>query len=206
MKASLITILRDSKTNLVDFRRATHKLASILAAEAAAHLGYEQVQVQTPLASAKGVKYQSRLILAPVLRSGLALLPSFLQFFDDALVGMIGAQRDEVTAIAHGYYCKLPAIHPKDDVIILDPMIATGGSGVMTLKAVRDAGAAEERIIFASVIAAPEGLASLKKEFPKVCVITAQIDERLNDRKYILPGLGDFGDRFFGTCSPIPPD
>lgn len=201
MKAHLITILRDNRTSLVDFRRAAHKLASILAAEAAAHLGYEPVTIQTPLAPTTGVRYRRRLILAPVLRSGLALLPTFLQFFDDALVGMIGAQRDEMTAIAHGYYCKLPVIHPDDDVIILDPMIATGGSGVITVQAIKAAGASEERVIFVSVIAAPEGLASLAEEFPKVRIISAQVDERLNDRKYILPGLGDFGDRFFGTVS-----
>lgn len=199
MKESLITILRDARTSMVDFRRATHKLASILAADASKLLGYEQITIHTPLAETKGVKFSRRLILAPVLRSGLALLPTFLQFFDDALVGMIGAQRDEDTAIPHSYYTKLPQINPHDDVILLDPMIATGGSGAMGIQALIHAGAAEAQIIFVSVVAAPEGLAALASEFPAVKIITAQVDEKLNDRKFILPGLGDFGDRFFGT-------
>lgn len=199
MKGNLITLLRDATTSLVDFRRATHKLASILAAEAATHLGYVEVTVQTPLASSRGVKYSRKLILAPVLRAGLALLPTFLSFFDDALVGVIGAQRDEATAIAYGYYCKLPKITADDDVIILDPMIATGGSADIAIQAILDAGAKEEHIMLASVISAPEGLASLALAFPKVRVLTAQIDEKLNSQKFILPGLGDFGDRFFGT-------
>lgn len=199
MKDSLITILRDATTSLADFRHATHKLACILASEASAYLPYDPIDVHTPLAHTKGVTYGRQLILAPVLRSGLALLPTFLEFFDNARVGMIGAQRDEQTAIAHGYYCKLPKIQADDDVILLDPMIATGGSGAFSLKAVLDAGAREGRVIYVSVIAAPEGLSALHREFPEVRIITAQIDETLNDRKFILPGLGDFGDRFFGT-------
>lgn len=199
MKESLITILRNATTTVVDFRRATHKLASILAAEAAMLLNYDPVTINTPLVETRGVSYRRRLILAPVLRSGLALLPTFLSFFDDALVGMIGAERDEITAMAREYYCKIPSITPQDDVILLDPMIATGGSGVVSLELLKRAGASEEHIIYVSVISAPEGLSHIHQEFPNVRIVTAQIDEKLNDRKFILPGLGDFGDRFFGT-------
>ncbi len=199
MKDYLITTLRDKSTGLVEFRRATHKMASILAAEAAAMIKYESVTVTTPLAETAGVKYRRRLVLAPVLRAGIVLLPTFLSIFDDALVGMIGIQRDEATAIGHGYYTKIPKMSSEHDVMVLDPMIATGGSGSLTVNAVKSAGAHEENIIYVSVIAAPEGMNVLQTNFPKMRILTAQIDKGLNDQKFILPGLGDFGDRFYGT-------
>lgn len=199
MKETLITILRNRTTNTVEFRRAAHKIGYILASEAAAYLHPEAVTVETPLAKTSGRLYKNRVILVPVLRAGLALLSTFLHFFDDALVGMLGVERNEETAQGHGYFQKLPKLQTCDDVLLLDPMIATGGTGVLAIERLLERGASEERITYISVISAPEGLELVKKKYPKINVVTAQVDESLNAKRFILPGLGDFGDRYYGT-------
>ncbi len=202
-KDYLLSILRNETTSLNAFRRASNKLAYLLAGEVADLLHYDPIKVQTPLGIADGTEYNRRLVIAPVLRAGLAFLPAFLDFFDDAVVGMVGVQRNHETAVGHGYYFKLPKITSNDDVVILDPAIATGGSAQVTLEAAKAAGALEEHIIYVSALASPEGLKMVQEAYPKLRLVISQVDEKLDDRKYILPGLGDYGDRFFGTLDHI---
>lgn len=199
MKESLIATLRDRSTSRAEYRGTTEKLGWVLAAEAADHLAQEERTVQTPLAPATGLFVKNSIVLIPILRAGAALLPAFMRFFDKARVGFLGMKRDEETAEAEMYYCNLPPIAPDEDVVILEPMIATGGSSCMAIEALIQQGVLEEQILFVSVIAATEGLDKLRKAHPKVRLLVGQEDKELNDVKFIVPGLGDFGDRFFGT-------
>jgi uracil phosphoribosyltransferase len=203
MKQTFLTILRDKNTSGNDFRIAAEKLGYILANEAADYLEKKELNVETQLGNAKGTKLKNDIILVPILRSGIALLNPFLKFFEnlgiEQRVGFVGLQRDEKTAIASLYYDKIPKINENSDVILLDPMIATGGSACDALKILVEKNIKEEKIIFAAVIAAEEGLKKVKTEFPKIKIIIPQVDKELNDKKFIVPGLGDFGDRYFGT-------
>lgn len=199
MKHILLTTLRDKKTNTADFRKAADDLAMILANETIYYLGEQKTIVQTPLAKTTGYKIKNKVILVPILRAGLALLPEFIKTFTDASVGFIGLKRDEKTYKANLYYKNLPKISSKDNILILDPMLATGGSLVEAVKILIKSGAKEEKIIYIGVVSAPEGLANLKKHFPKVQTIIAAHDKKLNKDKYIVPGLGDFGDRYFNN-------
>jgi len=171
----------------------------MLAAQAAGHLEKQDVSVQTPLAKAHGKQLVHETVLVPILRSGLALLPAFISTFPKAGVGFVGLVRDEQTAEAQLYYKKLPAIPADADVIVLDPMLATGGSLCAALKILEDAGVKQEQILFVGVVSAPEGVQRVQQEFPRVTLLIAQEDEALDANKFILPGLGDFGDRYFGT-------
>lgn len=197
MKELLLTILRDKNTKTADFRKATDNLALILANETAEFLPKEKFAIQTPLAKTAGYKLKNNIMLVSILRAGLALLPAFLKTFPDAKVGFVGLKRDEKTFKSHLYYKNIPKISKNDSVIILDPMLATGGSLVETIRILLATGAKEEKIIYVGVVSAPEGLKNLKRTFPKIKTIIAVHDQKLNKQKYILPGLGDFGDRYF---------
>jgi uracil phosphoribosyltransferase len=199
MKNELMRILRDKNTTRKEYWSASDRLGYILALEASEHVDRKQVVVQTPLAPAACSQFNSSIILVPILRSGLALLHPFMNYYTNARVGFVGMRRDEKTAVASLYYKNLPSFTSDDDVIVLDPMIATGGSAIATLEILLSSGIAEEKIIFVGIVAAPEGLAALKSAYPKLRLVVAQIDEKLNAHKFILPGLGDFGDRYFGT-------
>jgi uracil phosphoribosyltransferase len=200
MKDLLITQLRDATTSRGMFRRSAHQLSHILAMEASLWLPIKTISVTTPLGeTAPGMSYQQAPVLLPILRSGLALLPGFMTYFSDAPIGMIGLKRDEKTAIAHRYYLNLPPLHPHDHVIILDPMIATGGSACDALALIKKQGIAEQNILFVAVIGSQPGVAKIKAHFPAVTLIISAVDEQLNAQHYIVPGLGDFGDRYFGT-------
>lgn len=199
MKDLLLTILRDKKTSTADFRKAADDLAMILATETSNFLERQKTSIQTPFTKTTGHKIKNKIILVPILRAGLALLPAFLETFSDASVGFIGLKRDDKTYRAKLYYKNIPKISPKDNILILDPMLATGGSLVETIKILKSAGAKEEKIIYVGVVSAPEGLSKLKKYFPKIQTIIAVHDKKLNKNKYIVPGLGDFGDRYFDT-------
>jgi uracil phosphoribosyltransferase len=135
-------------------------------------------------------------VLVPVLRAGLGMLDAALDLLPDATVGYVGLERDETTAIASSYYCKLPPVGDRV-ALLLDPMLATGGSAAWAINQLYTAGAAEVRLLCA--VAAPEGVARLEESFPKLSIFTAALDRELNARSYILPGLGDFGDRLYGT-------
>lgn len=197
MKELLLTILRDKNTKTADFRKAADDLALILANETVKFLPKEKFAIQTPLTKTAGYKIKNDIILVPILRAGLALLPAFLKTFPESKVGFIGLKRDEKTFQSKLYYKNIPKISRNDSIIILDPMLATGGSLVEAIKILKDAGAKEEKMIYAGVVSAPEGVKNLKNNFPKIKTIIAAHDQKLNNQKYILPGLGDFGDRYF---------
>jgi uracil phosphoribosyltransferase len=197
MKESLITILRDRHTTMGEFKRASSKLSKIIAAEIACTIEEESMSVHSPHKEVMGKKVSQDVILVPILRAGMALLPSFMTFFENARVGFIGIHRDK-EAHPHLYYEKIPLLTKNDRIIILDPMIATGGSTRLTLQKLTEAGGAAEKCTVVGMVGAPEGIESINKAYPKTHVIVAATDEGLDEKKYIVPGLGDFGDRFFG--------
>ncbi len=201
MKSTLITILRDKNTTAIEFRRASEQLGLMLAHLVHVGLESENVIVETPLGAAKGHRFSQSVILLPILRAGFALLPPFLTVFPGAKVGMIGLKRHEKTAIADIYYENLPSIGSQDQVIVLDPMIATGGSVLKVLDILKERGVAQEKITTVHVVSAPEGLKAVRKKYPRIKIIAAQEDEKLTSDNFIYPGLGDYGDRFFGTES-----
>lgn len=189
--------LRDKNTELKKFRYHSDQLCKLLFAEAIRGLDFRQETVETPLESTAVQKLADEVIIVPVLRSGIAMLFSALEFLPKSRVGFAGLARDEKTAIASEYYWKLPPITPRSVVIVTDPMLATGGSILHVLRRVTQEQAKEVRIV--CVLAAPEGLKAVQAEFPAVHIFTAAVDDHLNQQKYIVPGLGDYGDRYFGT-------
>lgn len=199
MKKTLITILRNRHTSVEQFRQATDQLGTVLAVECDVLFPKATIFVDTPLAHTHGVCFKHESVLVPILRSGLVLLPPFMRFHPSASVGFIGTRRDEKTAIPELYYSKLPPFGPDNPILLLDPMIATGGSAALAVKVLKEAGALEKQITLISFIAAPEGISRFQKECPEVGLVVAQVDEGLDEQKRILPGLGDFGDRYFGT-------
>lgn len=192
-----LTILRDSGTRTDEFRRHSSIVSKILLVEATKHLMVVPQRINTPLAAMDGWKLGDDVIVVPVLRAGLAMLLAMQDFLPAAAVGFVGLQRDEETAQAHEYYKKLPSIFSASKVIVIDPMLATGGSFDETATALKEKGATD--ITFVCIVAAPEGIAHIHRRHPDVMIITAAVDECLNAKKFIVPGLGDFGDRFFGT-------
>ena len=189
--------LRDKETTPEHFRRAATRISVLLAAEALRDAPHTPVTVQTPIGPAPGRRLKPDIVVVPVLRAGLGMLDAVLELVPDARVGHIGLQRDELTAIASRYYSKLPTRLNNSYVLMIDPMLATGGSAVEALTLLREAGAVHVRIV--CIVAAPEGIAMVEHHHPDVMIFTPVIDERLNEHKYIVPGLGDFGDRLYGT-------
>lgn len=193
-----LSYLRAADTDVADFRRYARLLTQLLCFEATRDLALRDDTVRTPLEGAPVRRLADQVVLVPVLRSGLAMLETVGNLFPDAKVGFVGLERDEETAIARGYYRKLPAHLAGSRVMILEPMLATGGSACATLEIVTQAGATDVRLV--SVVAAPEGVQMVCKRFPQAAIYAAVLDRGLNERKFILPGLGDFGDRYFGTA------
>jgi uracil phosphoribosyltransferase len=196
LAGDLLTRLRDRETGPAEYRALTRRLGTLLVAEATHDMGTEPVSVETPLERFVGTRLIQGLVAIPVLRAGLGLLDAVVDLYPDAVVGYLGMERDEVTHEPRDYYAKLPPLGGRR-ALVVDPMLATGGSGAAAVRYVREAGA--DDIVFVCVVAAPEGLDRLSREHPDVPVIAAALDRRLNDRAYILPGLGDFGDRLYGT-------
>jgi uracil phosphoribosyltransferase len=189
--------LRDKRTPPEIFRRAATRISVLLAAEALRELPSARVTVDTPIAQADGRRVQPDIVVVPVLRAGLGMLDAVLELVPGARVGHIGLQRDELTAVASQYYAKLPAGLDASVVLMIDPMLATGGSAVAALDLLRHAGARQVRIV--CIVAAPEGIAVVERRHPDVAIFTPVVDHGLNEQKYIVPGLGDFGDRLYGT-------
>jgi uracil phosphoribosyltransferase len=189
--------LRDAQTRPERFRQLAGRISVFLAAEALRDVPTIETTVQTPLGPAKGRRCHADVVLAPVLRAGLGMLPGMLELVPAARVGHIGLQRDERTAAASQYYAKLPPNLQDSYVLMIDPMLATGGSAVAALDMLSRAGARNVRLV--CIVAAPEGVAAVEKAYPDVPIFTPVVDERLNDHKFIVPGLGDFGDRLYGT-------
>lgn len=194
--------LRDASTTNAQFRRLVEELGQLLAYEATRGLPQSEIELQTPVALAKVRRIASRPVVAPILRAGLGLLPGFLAVVDDAVVAHLGFYRDPQTLAAIPYYANLPDDLASREVFVLDPMLATGHSGSAALTMLAERGAVQPT--FVCIIAAPEGIATLSAEHPGTRIVTAAVDERLNDHGYIVPGLGDAGDRMFGSTSSVP--
>lgn len=195
--AHSLTILRDKRTTTEEFRRHADIVSKIILIEATKHLSTKVKNVETPLASFVGSELADKVIVVPVLRAGLAMLIALRDFLPAVSVGFIGLERDEKTAQAREYYQKMPKIFASHIVMVIDPMLATGGSFDNTVTALKAKGA--KRIVVVSIVSAPEGIQFFQNRHPDVLVITGAIDDHLNAKKFIVPGLGDFGDRYFGT-------
>jgi len=189
--------LRDRNTTPEHFRRAATRISMLLAAEAMRDLPTRDVTVDSPLGPAPGRTVGPDVVVVPVLRAGLGMLDAVLGLVPHARVGHIGLQRDEMTAVASQYYSKLPARLDASYVLMIDPMLATGGSAVAALDLLERAGARGIRIV--CIVAAPEGVALVEERHPGVIIYTPVVDRQLNAHKFIVPGLGDFGDRLYGT-------
>ena len=192
-----LTALRDRTTPAGQFRRLAHRVSLILAAEAARDLPMSRVRIETPLEPLDSPKLTADVVVVPVLRAGLGMVEAVLELLPHARVGHIGLQRDETTAVASQYYAKLPRDLSNSTAIIVDPMLATGGSAVAAIAMLQKAGARDIRLL--CIVTAPEGIQAVEAAHPGVHIYTPVIDRCLNDHKFILPGLGDFGDRLYGT-------
>ncbi|MCX6937702.1 MAG: uracil phosphoribosyltransferase [Verrucomicrobia bacterium] len=196
LAAHALTHLRDRTTKPATFRTLAHQLGLLLALESTRDLPTRAQTVDTPLEPHSGQVLAHGLVAVPILRAGLGLVQPYLDLFPDVAVGYVGLERDHQTAVARSYYRKLPPLAGKR-VLCLDPMLATGGSAVQALDLLREAGATDLALVV--IVAAPEGVAAVEAAHPTVQIYTAVLDRELNAQKYILPGLGDFGDRLYGT-------
>jgi uracil phosphoribosyltransferase len=192
-----ITQLRDKNTSPEFFRAAVKRLSIILAIEISREFKMKEIEVETPLESTTGYKLAQEIILVPILRAGLGMVNGFLEVIPDAKVGHIGMERNEKTLEPNSYYFKIPSTKENTKTIILDPMLATGGSVTAAISKMKNSGIRD--FTFASLVSAPEGVKNLFKQHPDVELYTTALDKGLNHNGYILPGLGDAGDRTFGT-------
>ncbi|MGC4072771.1 MAG: uracil phosphoribosyltransferase [Nibricoccus sp.] len=196
LAAHIVTHLRDETTKPATFRTLTHQISLLLALKATQDLATREVTVDTPLERTQGRVLSKPLVLVPILRAGLGMVESIVDLFPDVSIGYIGLERDHATAIARSYYCKLPPLEGAR-ILVVDPMLATGGSAVNALDVVAQRGGQDLHLL--NVVASPEGVRAVEAKHPKVPIYAAALDRELDERKYILPGLGDFGDRLYGT-------
>ena len=194
--AHVLTQLRDQTTKPALFRTLSYQISLLLALEATRDLATIDKQIATPMESTTSRVLAKPLVIVPILRAGLGMLQPFHDIFPDVSVGYVGLERDHHTAVARSYYCKLPPL-TAGRVLVVDPMLATGGSAVQAIDIIKAAGGTE--IIFVCIVASPEGVATLQKAHPEIPIHAGALDRELNQKKYILPGLGDFGDRLYGT-------
>jgi uracil phosphoribosyltransferase len=194
----VVTHLRDRTTKPATFRTLAYQISLLLAFESTRRLSMRQVNVETPLEQHPGRVLSQPIVLIPIFRAGISMVQPFTDLLPDVSVGYIGLERDERTAVARSYYCKLPPLNNRR-VMILDPMLATGGSAVQAIEVVSAQGAALKDLSLVCIVCAPEGVRAVEAIDPGIEIYTAALDRELNDRKYILPGLGDFGDRLYGT-------
>ena len=193
-----IGIIRKEETGTKDFRQLISEIAMLMTYEATRDLELEDVKIKTPICETTVKQLGGKkLAIVPILRAGLGMVDGMLAMIPSAKVGHIGLYRDPVTALPHEYYCKLPEDCDKREVFVVDPMLATGGSSVAAIQMLKDKGV--KNITLMCIIAAPEGVKAMQKAHPDVDMYIGALDERLNEYKYIIPGLGDAGDRIFGT-------
>ena len=192
-----LTLVRDKTTGVKLFRELIGEITMFLAYEALRGIPTESIEVETPLAVAKGVRVKGEIVLVPILRAGVGMLDAVMDMVPNARVGFLGLYRDHETALPVEYYAKLPPATPGAVAILIDPMLATAGSAVAAVSMLKKRGF--ETIVFVCIVSCPEGVARLEQAHPDVAIYTASIDDGLNASKYILPGLGDAGDRLFGT-------
>lgn len=191
-----LTILRNKDSKTSEFRNAASKLSSCLAMEAASSLSVESFIIETPIEATSGYKIKENIILLPILRAGLGMLQPFLDIYSDAVIGYHGLKRDELLHTPAEYYYSFPQVKENDRIFILDPMIATGNSICATIGALQFAGASN--VVICSLISAPQGIEKILSEFPETEIYTCSLDKGLNENAYIVPGLGDAGDRLNG--------
>lgn len=192
-----LTLLRQKDTPVREFRRLIYEISTLIAYEATKDLNLQDTIIETPLCETKGQFLCNQPVLIPILRAGLGMLDPFVAVIPAAAVGHIGLERDHDTHLPREYYCKLPSGIDRREVIVLDPMLATGGSASAAIDFLKKRGA--KNIRFVCIIAAPEGIEVLKRDHPDVDLYIGALDECLNENAYIVPGLGDAGDRIFGT-------
>jgi uracil phosphoribosyltransferase len=192
-----LTRLRDQRTPPQEFRRLLGEVAALMIYEATRSFTVKKVYVQTPLARTNGSQLEREIVLVPVLRAGLGMLDSILRLIPHARVGFIGLKREEKTLRALFYHQSLPKNLRDFETVLIDPMLATGGSAVAALDLLAEQGAKNIRLV--NLVAAPEGIQAVQNKYPRVPIFTAAVDHKLNDKGFIVPGLGDAGDRLFGT-------
>jgi uracil phosphoribosyltransferase len=192
-----LTKLRDRSTGLAEFRAKLQEIAQLMTFEVTRQFEVQAVQVETPIAVTTGYEPVRPIILVPILRAGIGMLDGILEVLPEAQMGHIGMYRDEETLKPESYYCKLPQNIGEADVLLIDPMLATGHSSAEAARQLRSAGA--QRIHFICLVACQEGIDHFHSENPDIPIYTASIDSHLNENAYIVPGLGDAGDRYFGT-------
>ncbi len=193
-----ITLMRDKATSPKDFRELLEEISLLMAYEVTRDLPLHEIDVETPICKTKGYEIDGRMIgVVPILRAGLGMVTGILKLVPAAKVGHIGCYRDEETHQPKEYYCKLPVDVSEREIIVVDPMLATGGSASMAIQFIKERKV--KHIKFMCLVAAPEGLAVLQKNHPDVDIYIGALDEKLNKDCYIVPGLGDAGDRLFGT-------
>ena len=193
-----LTILRNKKTTNSLFRQTMNEISYLIAAEVLKYVKYKRVSVQTPLTKTLGKDLSKTIVIVPILRAGLGLIEGFIKFLPNAEKGHIGLYRDEQTYRPVEYLCKLPKIKNKD-FIVLDPMLATGNSAIEAIYLIKRSGVTLSNIKLVSLLAAPEGIQNIKKHHKGLHFFTCSIDKKLNKNKFIVPGLGDAGDRYMGT-------
>ncbi len=193
-----LTIMRSKNTGPKEFRELLREITFLLAYEATRNIETIEVEIDTPLEKARGYLIEDKkIVVVPILRAGLGMVDSILELLPNASVGHLGIYRDPSTLKPVQYYCKLPDLSSSIVVFLLDPMLATGFSAVHAINVLKERGA--KNIVFVSLIAAPEGVVEIEKHHPEVRIYTASLDRQLNDHGYILPGLGDAGDRLYRT-------
>jgi uracil phosphoribosyltransferase len=194
--AHIMTHLRDRTTKPVIFRTLTYQIGLLLALESTRDLRTKETLIETPLEAYRGAVLSDSLVLVPILRAAIGLVQPFTDLYPEVSIGYVGLERDHQTAIARNYYCKLPPLAGRH-VLIVDPMLATGGSAVQTIRLVQENGGANISVV--CVVAAPEGVKAVEAADPSIEIFAAALDRELNPQRYILPGLGDYGDRLYGT-------
>lgn len=196
--AHKLTIMRKLDTSTKDFRQLLEEISLLMAYEVTRDLPLDDVEIETPMCKTMGKEISGRSIgVVPILRAGLGMVNGFLTLVPNAKVGHIGLYRDEETHQPVEYYCKLPADATERRIIVVDPMLATGGSAVAAIQFIKDRGCKDVKLM--CLIAAPEGVKAMQEAHPDVDIFVAGLDEGLNEKAYIVPGLGDAGDRIFGT-------
>tara|TARA_B100000965_G_C19387328_1_gene667333 strand:- start:132 stop:752 length:621 start_codon:yes stop_codon:yes gene_type:complete len=193
-----MTILRNKKTSNSLFRQTMNEASYLIAAEVLKYLQYKKISVQTPLVKTSGKDLAQQVILVPILRAGLGLLEGFVKLLPDAEKGHIGLYRDEQTYEPVEYLFKLPKTRNKK-ILVLDPMLATGNSSIAAINLIKNKGVNTKDILLVSLLSAPEGIKNLQKSHKSLHIFTCKIDAKLNKKKFIVPGLGDAGDRYMGT-------
>lgn len=192
-----LTIMRNKETSVKDFRECAHEVALLLGYEATKDLKLRDYEIATPICKTTGKQIERQVALVPILRAGLGMVDALMDLIPAAKIGHIGLYRNEETLEPVEYYCKLPTDIAERQVLVLDPMLATGGSAVAAINFIKKRGA--KNIKFVCIIAAPVGIETLRKAHPDVEIFCGALDEKLNENGYIVPGLGDAGDRLFGT-------